>query len=77
MANHATSVLDPYFLVVQPHSSVVTLPTNEEAPGSIPGSAVGFFFSGELFQYGLGVSVSFVRNLPCIVFGEGRCTLLL
>ena len=41
------------------------VPFDQEIPGLIPGSAMGFFSSGLLFHgsYGLGVSVSVVQVL--------------
>ena len=55
-----------------------SLTTDQEVPGSIPGSAVGFFSSGELFHgmHRLEVYVFFVHVQSCIVFWGGPCTLL-
>ena len=58
---------------------VTSFPTGQEAPGSVPGSFMGFF-SIVLFHgmYGLGmcVSLSFVYILFYIFFGGGPWTLL-
>ena len=52
-------------LVVRPLSLEVTsLVTDKEIPDSIPGSVMGFIVTGELF---LGVSLSFINDLSCIV----------
>jgi hypothetical protein len=61
-------------LLVQPLGIVIILLLS--GPGSIPGSALGFFSNGEIFHsmYGLDVfcvSVSFVHVLSCVVFGDG------
>ena len=53
-------------------SVLTSLSTEQQVLGSIPGSALGLFSSGELFHsiYGLGISLLFAHVLSYDVIGE-------
>ena len=59
-------------------SVATSLSFDQDIPGWIPGSAVGFFSSGELFHgmYGLDASV-YRCNSSSVVFQVGPCILLI
>ena len=71
-SNVSIFFIEEWFLL-QPLGSVVTLfPTDLEVPGSIAGSAVGFFSSGLYGQRFL----CFIALCSCsVVFGKGPCIL--